>query len=173
MIDFFICKKKSEETKEKEKENKEKEHEKEEHQKALRKIAKNYKKNKEILNDWNHLKKKYETKKEEEDSVYSLNNLFGVTAFEKINSQYTKDKIKYLTTDRSSEENGERKDVSDIFFLTKYALQFLPAFVRIEVIILYGCFEIYKHITRFFIVNNNITMNEKINFQKILVNIHI
>ena len=65
--------------------------------------------------------------------------------------------------------NKETEDTYDKLFLQNYALQFLPCFIKIEVIILYGCYEIYKHSSRLFIVKNFIPMNEKINFNKILV----
>jgi len=169
MGDVFCCKKKDIKDKEAEKKNKEKDHEEQEHQKALKDIARKYKKNIAFTSEQNHLKDKYMTK-EEDTFLYSFTNTFFKSTFEKT-STYAKEKVKYLTSNPVTDKENKVKpeDTVDKFFLQNYALQFLPAYVRIEVIILYGCYEIYKHSTRPFILNNNITMNEKINFKNILV----
>jgi hypothetical protein len=55
------------------------------------------------------------------------------------------------------------------FYLNNYKLQFLPCFFKIEVILMYGSYEITKRKTRFFIINNNVTISEKINFNSLLI----
>lgn len=167
ITDLFLCKKKN---KEEEKELKEKLHEEQEHKKAIAVIGKKYKKNIEILNDHNHLKHKF---KKKEDEAEKMTGVMGGLRYSS-NSNYTAEKIKKLTNEPSQDKNHNHlvlEDTSEKFLLSNYVLPFLPGFLRIEVIIMYGCYEITKTSTRFFIINNDVNMNEKINFSDLFVNI--
>ena len=55
------------------------------------------------------------------------------------------------------------------FELNKYKLPFLPAFIKIEAIMMYGSYEIIKLVSRLYIISDEIKMNEKINFNNLLV----
>jgi hypothetical protein len=150
---FNLCKNKT--VLQKEKEEKQQENEQHEHEKHLKSMGKKYKDNLELLDKLNDMKIQIKKQKGEK----TLRNLLKGTHYLK----YTEERIKQLQTDKGK----------DNFSLNYYKLPFLPSMIRLEVIVLYGSYEIQKQSTRFFIINNDIIINEKMNFNKLLVNIFI
>jgi hypothetical protein len=148
---FNLCKNKS--VLLKEKEEKQQEHEQHEHEKHLKNMSKKYKDNLELSDKLNDLK--IQLKKQKGEKM--LRNLLKGSHYLK----YTDEKIKHLQADNPKGKEN--------FSLNNYKLPFLLSMIKLEVIILYGSYEIQKLSTRFFIVDNDININEKITFNKLLI----
>ncbi len=146
------------EKKKKEEKEKEKEEEKQvenEHHNDLKDLLEKYKKNLNLQNDLNYLNIKKDQKKEKK--LINFFSMFG--------AKTVQDRIKELT--EIPEDPEEKKSMR--FGLENFKLPFLPAFLRVEILIMYGSYEIQRVSTRIFIISNEIKMNEKINFNSLLV----
>ncbi len=121
-----------------------------------------------LLNEHNHLSANF--KKKEDIVGDAMAGLLGRLNYFNTNSIYSTEKMKKLTNDPDKgNSNLALEDTAEKFKLSNYLMPFLPGFLRIEIIIMYGCNEIQKTFTRFFVLNNDIQMNERINFDELLV----
>lgn len=178
--------KKKSENKDKEKEEKQEQHD---HQKLLRQMMKKYKLNLGLMDEMNYLKVgktgKLQKKKQEQTTMsFLLNNIkYSKNILDRIKNlsiDHVNDplklKIAFPISDNQSSLMREGTDgikvIDDTienFSMKNYKLPFLPVFIKIEVILLYGSYEIQKLHSRYFMVNDDININEKINFSKLLV----
>jgi hypothetical protein len=160
-----LCKDK--ETIKKQKEANQQEHEQHEHEKQVKSMAKKYKENLELLDKLNYIKVGLSKQKTEKQF---LNLITGANYI-----KLTDERLKYLQTDLNSRIHDKKNHLfrrlkdEENFTLNNYKLPFLPSLIRMEIIMLYGSYEIQKQNTRFFIINNDININEKVNFPKLLI----
>jgi hypothetical protein len=126
-----------------------------EHHNDLKHLLDKYKKNLALQNELNYLSKKKDHKKDKK--VINFFSLFG--------AKTVQDRVKELTEVPADPEEGKESR----FGLDNFKMPFLPAFLRVEILIMYGSYEIQRMSTRVFILSNEIKMNEKINFNNLLV----
>lgn len=143
--------------KEKEKvENEEDNHEKQKHS-----LSKKYKKSLKFQKKLNPLR--IETKKFVNKKTNTLFNIFNY-------SDMLKARLKDLQTNLSKVNKKEEKlKQSENFTMSNYFLSFLPCFLKIEVKLFYGAYLIQKLRTRPFVISNDLNINEKLNFNQLLV----
>lgn len=155
------CKAKNKNKKDKEKE---KNHEEEEHKKQLKTMIEKYKKSLKVQNELNYLRVPHKFDPYEKKMNIFSNRLMYSTAL--------LDRLKDLSTEKKNHKDLKKKEnLNNVenFALSNYKIQFLPCFIKIEIILMYGSFEIQKLSTRFLILNNNINIDEKISFQHLLI----
>ncbi len=138
-------------------ENEEVDHEKQKHT-----ISKKYKNSLKFQKKINPLR--IETKKFVNKKTNTLFNIFNY-------SDMLKSRLKDLQTDLSklSNKKDEKAKQCENFTLTNYKLNFLPCFIKIEVKLYYGAYLIQKLRTRPFVISDDININEKLNFNQLLV----
>ena len=81
-----------------------------------------------------------------------------------------KARLKDLQTNLSKVNKKEEKlKQSENFTMSNYILSFLPCFIKIEVKLFYGAYLIQKLRTRPFVISNDLNINEKLNFNQLLL----
>ena len=128
-----------------------------EHENDFKHMLAKYKENLALQNELNYLNLNLKKDQKKEKKVINFFSMFG--------AKTVQERVKELTEIPADSE--EKKDLR--FGLDNYKLPFLPAFLRVEVLMMYGSYEINKVSTRVFIISNEIKMNEKIYFSNLLV----
>ena len=129
-------------------------HEKEQHAKNLDKKYKDYLT---LLKELNYLNFKKKNKNKENKAI-NFFSLFG-------------NKIIQARISQLSDNSKDGIENKNNFNLLNYELPFLPTFIKMEVMMMYGSYEIHKSISRLYIISNVLKMNEKITFNNLLVSI--
>ncbi len=137
----------------------------EKNKKEQKKMIDKYYESRELQDELNYLTEEIKIEKINYEKPigrisYYTNNSYSKVMFNELES---------LSSSKSDKKKKQVKIEKENFSLKNHKIPLIPCFIKIELVLMYGSFTIANHQTRFFLLRDDILLNEKMVFDKLLI----